>query len=155
MTDGSGYFLYHSIGQYPGKAEALAAGMASLAPQWLKGCRLRECWFEPTFHKHAGKLCAGLQVHVEAPAYDHRLFRPWRLVAAAFKALRSLNPGYPLWRDFPYEYEKRRPIDVINGGEWLRDWVDDPEAGPGDLESRVAPDEKAWLAEREPLLLYR
>jgi uncharacterized protein YbbC (DUF1343 family) len=136
-------------------ARALAASMASLAPQWLKGCRLRECWFEPTFHKHAGKLCAGLQVHVEAPAYDHRLFRPWRLVAAAFKALRSLNPGYPLWRDFPYEYEKRWPIDVINGGEWLREWVDDPEAGPGDLESRVTPDEKAWLAEREPLLLYR
>jgi uncharacterized protein YbbC (DUF1343 family) len=135
-------------------ARALGAQMIALAPQWVKGCRLRECWFEPTFHKHAGKLCAGLQIHVEAPAYDHRLFRPWRLVAAAFKALRSMSPGYPLWRDFPYEYEKRRPIDVINGGEWLREWVDDRDAGPGDLESRVAPDEKAWLAEREPFLLY-
>jgi uncharacterized protein YbbC (DUF1343 family) len=127
-------------------ARALAANMVSLAPQWLKGCRLRECWFEPTFHKHAGKLCAGLQVHVEPPAYDHGLFRPWRLVAAAFKAL---------WRDFPYEYEKRRPIDVINGGEWLREWVDDRDARPGDLEARVARDEQAWLAEREPILLYR
>ena len=34
MTDGSGYFLYHSIGQYPGKAEALAAGMAEFANVW-------------------------------------------------------------------------------------------------------------------------
>jgi hypothetical protein len=76
-------------------------------------------------------------------------------MALAFKALRLLSPGYELWRDFPYEYERRLPIDVINGGEWLRAWVDDPGAGPGDLESRVRPDEAAWLAEREPLLLYR
>jgi uncharacterized protein YbbC (DUF1343 family) len=134
---------------------SLVAKMSALAPQWLGGCRLRECWFEPTFHKHSGKLCAGLQVHVEGPAYDPALFRPWRLVALAFKALRLLSRGYELWRDFPYEYEKRLPIDVINGGEWLRAWVDDPGAGPVDLESRVRPDEAAWLAEREPLLLYR
>jgi uncharacterized protein YbbC (DUF1343 family) len=134
---------------------SLLAKMSALAPQWLRGCRLRECWFEPTFHKHSGKLCAGLQVHVEGPAYDPALFSPWRLMALAFKALRLLSPGYGLWRDFPYEYEKRLPIDVINGGEWLRAWVDDPGAGPGELESRVRPDEAAWLAEREPLLLYR
>jgi uncharacterized protein YbbC (DUF1343 family) len=134
---------------------ALLAKMSALAPQWLRGCRLRECWFEPTFHKHAGKLCAGVQVHVEGPAYDHGEFQPWRLVALAFKALRTLDPGYGLWRDFPYEYEKRPPIDVINGGEWLREWVDDPRAGPEELELRVRPDEAVWLAEREPLLLYR
>jgi len=135
--------------------QALLAKMRSLAPQWLRGCRLRECWFEPTFHKHSGKLCAGLQVHAESPAYDHGAFRPWRLIALAFKALRGLSPGYALWRDFPYEYEERLPIDVINGGEGLREWVDDPRTGPEDLESRVRADEAAWLAEREPFLLYR
>jgi uncharacterized protein YbbC (DUF1343 family) len=134
---------------------SLAAKMSALGPQWLGGCRLRECWFEPTFHKHSGKLCAGLQVHVEGPAYDHGAFRPWRLIALAFKALRAVSPGYELWRDFPYEYEKRLPIDVINGGEWLRQWVDDPRAGPQELELRVGRDEATWLAEREPLLLYR
>ena len=41
-------------------ARALLAKMHALAPQWLEGCRLRPCWFEPTFHKHAGELCAGL-----------------------------------------------------------------------------------------------
>ena len=87
------------------------------------------CWFEPTFHKHAGKLCAGLQIHVDDAAYDHDAFRPWRLVALAFKALRALRPDYELWRDFPYEYERGRlAIDVINGGELLREWVDDPAA---------------------------
>src|SRR6185436_6475507 len=50
---------------------ALLAKMVSLAPRWLRGCRLRECWFEPTFHKHAGKLCAGIQIHVDDPAYEH------------------------------------------------------------------------------------
>ena len=40
----------------------LLAKMESLAPHWLSGCRLRACWFEPTFHKHVGKLCAGLQI---------------------------------------------------------------------------------------------
>ena len=40
-------------------ARAVIAGMQAFAPQWLKGCRLRDCWFEPTFHKHVGKLCSG------------------------------------------------------------------------------------------------
>jgi uncharacterized protein YbbC (DUF1343 family) len=134
---------------------ALVAGMNALAPAWLQGCRLRECWFEPTFHKHAGKLCAGVQIHVEGPAYGHEAFRPWRLMALAFKALRAVSPDYALWRDFPYEYEKRLAIDVINGGGELREWVDDRSAGPADLEALARPDESAWLAERAPLLLYR
>jgi len=136
-------------------ARALAARMSATAPQWLRGCRLRECWFEPTFHKHAGKLCAGLQIHADGPDYEHDGFRPWRLMALAFKALRALRPGDPLWRDFPYEYEKRLAIDVINGGELLRTWVDDPSAGPADLDALAAADEREWCEEREPLLLYR
>jgi uncharacterized protein YbbC (DUF1343 family) len=135
---------------------ALVATMDSLAPQWMRGCRLRECWFEPTFHKHAGELCAGMQIHVEDASYDHDAFRPWRLMALAFKALRALRPDYDLWRDFPYEYERDRlAIDVINGGELLRQWVDDPGAVPADLDALATPDENSWLDEREGVLLYR
>jgi uncharacterized protein YbbC (DUF1343 family) len=134
---------------------ALLARMRALAPGWLAGCRLRPCWFEPTFHKHAGRLCAGLQVHVDTPAYDHAAFRPWRLQALAFKALRSLVPDYPLWRDFPYEYAHGRlAIDVINGGDGLRRWVDDPAATPADLDALAAADEAAFVAERAPFLRY-
>ncbi len=137
-------------------AEALLAAMRRVAPDWLAGCRLRPCWFEPTFHKHAGRLCAGLQIHVDDPAYDHHGFRPWRLVAAAFKALRQLRPDYPLWRDFPYEYERDRlAIDLINGGPGLREWVDDPAAAAGDLDALARRDEQAWRAEVAELLLYR
>ena len=137
-------------------AAALLAKMHSLAPQWLAGCRIRPCWFEPTFHKHVGRLCAGLQVHVDDPAYEHAAFRPWRLFALAFKALRRLRPDYPIWRDFPYEYETGRlVIDVINGSGLLREWVDDPAASPGDLDALAAADEAAWKEAREPWLLYR
>src|ERR1700683_846980 len=135
---------------------ALLAGMRWLAAPWMSGCRLRPCWFEPTFHKHSGKLCAGLQVHVEDVAYyEHEGFRPWRLFALAFKALRRLRPDYAIWRDFAYEYEKDRPaIDVINGSDLLRRWVDDPAATPTDLEALTVHDEVGWRSEREAVLLY-
>ncbi|HNR22753.1 MAG TPA: DUF1343 domain-containing protein [Steroidobacteraceae bacterium] len=136
-------------------ASAVLREMQRIAPGWLGGCRLRPCWFEPTFHKHVGKLCSALQVHVDDTAYLHEAFRPWRLIAVAFKAIRGLYPEYPLWRDFAYEYERDRlAIDLINGGTALREWVDDPAATPGDLEAIAAADEARWREERESLLLY-
>lgn len=135
---------------------ALLAEMQRLAPEWLRGCQLRPCWFEPTFNKHLGKLCAGLQVHTEDAAfYQHQAFRPWRLFALAFKALRRLRPEYDLWADFPYEYETGKlAIDVINGSELLRRWVDDPGAAPADLDAPARADESEWAAARRALLLY-
>ncbi len=136
-------------------AHALVNEMRAIAPSWMRGCRIRSCWFEPTFHKHVDKLCAGFQVHVEDPTYyDHETFRPWRLYALALKALRRLRPGYPIWRDFPYEYEKNRlAIDVINGSDLLRRWVDE-ESSAADLDALTRPDEDSWRGEREPFLIY-
>ena len=135
----------------------LIAQMDTLAPKWLQGCRLRPCWFEPTFHKHAGKLCAGVQIHVEDDSYYvHDAFRPWRLQALGFKALVRLQPDYGLWRDFPYESERDRlAIDLINGSELLRQWVDDAHATSADLDALAEPDEASWRDERERVLLYR
>ena len=136
-------------------ARAVIAEMQALAPQWLQGCRLRDIWFQPTFHKYVGELCAGVQIHVDDPAYDHAAFRPWRLQALAFKAIRRLRPDYPLWRDFPYEYVfDRLAIDVINGGPGLREWVDEAAATPGDLDALALPDERAWEEQRRRFLLY-
>ena len=134
---------------------AVRQEMQRLAPGWLTGAALREIWFTPTFHKHAGALCSGLMIHAEGSFYNHQAFRPWRLQALAFKAIRSLHPDYALWRDFPYEYEfERLAIDVINGGPGLRSWVDDAGATPGDLEALIAPDEAAWSDSIRPLLRY-
>jgi uncharacterized protein YbbC (DUF1343 family) len=136
-------------------ARAVLAEMRSLAPQWLLGCVLRECWFEPTFHKHVGQLCHGIQIHAEGPVYDHTAFKPWRIQALAFKSIRNLYPDYLLWRDFPYEYELGKlAIDVINGGPLLREWVDNVAAIPVDLDAITLPDEADWEAERMPYLLY-
>ena len=136
-------------------AKAVLAEMRRLAPEWLAGCALRECWFTPTFHKHAGKLCNGLMIHAEGRFYDHAAFQPWRLQALAFKSIRRLYPDYDLWRDFPYEYEfDRLAIDVINGGPALREWVDSPASSPADLEALASADEAAWREASRPFLLY-
>jgi uncharacterized protein YbbC (DUF1343 family) len=136
-------------------AKAVIAEMRSFAPQWLEGCVLRETWFEPTFHKHVGKLCNGVHIHAEGPGYDHQAFKPWRVQALGFKAIRRLYPHYDLWRDFPYEYEfGKLAIDVINGGPALREWVDAPGTTANDLDALTVPDEQAWEAERRPYLLY-
>lgn len=129
--------------------------MARLEPEWLAGCALRECWFTPTFHKHAGQLCSALMIHAEQGFYAHHAFRPWRLQALAFKAIRRLHPDYDLWRDFPYEYEfDRLAIDVINGGPALREWVEDSAAVPHDLDNLASADEASWVATVRQHLLY-
>ena len=134
-------------------AGLILSRMQSLAPDWLQGCRLRECWFEPTFHKHVGALCSGIQIHPDGRHYDHIAFKPWRLVALALKAIRERYPDYPIWRDFPYEYETGKlAIDVINGGPSLRAWVDDPASEVGDLEELARTDELLWAQQTEAYL---
>ncbi len=136
-------------------ARAVLAEMERIAPHWLAGCKVRDIWFEPTFHKHAGALCNGLQIHPELGFYDHHAFRPWRVQALAFKAIRSLHRDYPLWRDFAYEYVvDKLAIDVINGGPALREWVDDAASEAGDLEAIASTDEAAWREECNRFLLY-
>ncbi|MEH6756584.1 MAG: DUF1343 domain-containing protein [Parasphingorhabdus sp.] len=136
-------------------AKAVIAEMQRKGPQWLKGCTLRECWFEPTFHKHVGMLCNGIQIHAEGPSYDHTAFRPWRLQALALKSIRKLYFGYELWRDFPYEYEEGKlAFDVINGGPGLREWIDNPSTIANDLEAISAPDERIWGQMLQEYLIY-
>ncbi len=137
-------------------ARATLRWLHEFAPQWSQGCTLRECWFEPTFHKHVGQLCDGIQIHVDAGDYRHADFHPWRLVAALLKAQRTLRPEAPLWRDFPYEYEHARlAFDLINGGPQLRQWIEDPRATAADLDALARPAEQAWIEARDTALLYR
>ncbi|MBK1716566.1 hypothetical protein CKO27_02680 [Thiocystis violacea] len=129
--------------------------MRQTRPEWMQGALIRPCWFEPTFHKHAGQLCAGFQIHTDNAAYRHDAFKPYRLMALLFKCLRREYPEYPLWRQFHYEYETERlAIDLLAGGPFLRDWVDDPQGQPEDLERRLARDETQWAEAVAPLRLY-
>jgi uncharacterized protein YbbC (DUF1343 family) len=129
--------------------------MQKKAPQWLKGVMLRECYFEPTFHKHEKKLCHGFMFHTDLPEYKHEQFKPYRITALMLKCIRELYPRYNLYRDFAYEYTVGKlPFDVINGGPELREWIENPKAKPADLEKALKKDEQAWAKTRKKYLLY-
>ena len=130
--------------------------MKKKAPQWLKGVTLRECFFEPTFHKHQGKLCHGFQFHTDAKTYKHELFKPFRITALMLKVIREMHPDYPIYRDFAYEYvHDKLAFNVINGGPALKDWIENSKATPKDLDKALAVDEKSWAKERKKYLLYK
>lgn len=129
--------------------------MKKKAPQWHKGVSLRECFFEPTFHKHVGKLCHGFQFHTDGASYKHEVFKPFRLVALMLKVIREMHPDYPIYRDFAYEYVRDRlAFDVINGGPALKNWIENSRSTPKDLDAALAKDEKSWAKERRPYLIY-
>lgn len=129
--------------------------MNKFAPQWMKGALLRACFFEPTFHKHQGKLCQGFQIHTDFPGYKPKVFKPYRLVALMLKSIRTLYPDYPIYRDFPYEYvTDKLAFDVINGGPRLKDWIENKSAKAQDLEAMLKKDEQSWIKEMQPHLLY-
>jgi uncharacterized protein YbbC (DUF1343 family) len=134
---------------------ALLKLMEKLASDWMKGCKIRPCYFQPTFHKHVGKICSGFQIHTDHNSYQHEHFKPYRLISLWLKAIRTLYPDYLIWRDFPYEYENDRlAIDLINGGPFLRTWVDDPEASVADFEQIQNKDEIEWKESREEFMIY-
>ena len=128
--------------------------MRNHSPEWLLGCHIRPNAFEPTFHKHVGKLCHGIQIHTDWAGFDPSTFKPYRLTLAFLKSVRQVHPDYPIWRDHPYEYtDGKLPIDVIDGGPLFREWVDHGDSIT-EREARMVADEQSWLAEREPFLLY-
>jgi uncharacterized protein YbbC (DUF1343 family) len=87
----------------------------------LPGVVLREVGFEPTFHKWAGELCHGFQLHVT----DRRAFKPYFTTLALLSVIRRLYPEGFAWRQPPYEYETERlPIDLLTGDAAIREAID-------------------------------
>jgi uncharacterized protein YbbC (DUF1343 family) len=135
--------------------DSVLSRMMALQSQWLEGCFIRRCYFEPTFHKHVGKMCSGIQIHTDNASYRHEQFKPYRLAALSLKAIRLEYPDYDLWRRFPYEYETEKlAIDLLSGGTFLRDWVDDSSLLPADLNEQLKKDEQEWSQIRAAYLLY-
>ena len=156
FSEGRGTTIPLEVFGAPGwSGDSLKQKMLATAPQWLRGCRLRACHFEPTFHKFSGELCGGLQVHVDASFYHPQEFKPYRMASLFLKSVRELYPDFALWRDPPYEYEAEKlPIEILSGSGDLVKWVEDPAATPGDWDEFLAADEKLWLEERQEFLLY-
>lgn len=96
--------------------------LAAVLTAWnLPGCRFRPLSFEPTFHKFAGQVCGGVQVHVT----DRAAFEPVTTYTAAIAAIAGLWPDRFAWKQPPYEYETLKlPIDILAGGTRWREQVE-------------------------------
>lgn len=136
--------------------EKVLKTMEKMGKSWLKGCILRLCYFEPTFHKHQKKLCSGIQIHTDDAFYNPKQFKPYRVVALMLKAIKENYPNYEIFRDFPYEYvTDKLAFDVINGGPKLREWIESSSTKPSDLEKILQKDEKRWAKESRKFYLYK
>jgi uncharacterized protein YbbC (DUF1343 family) len=114
------------------------------------GVVFRPAWFRPTFQKHAGRTCGGLQLHVT----DREAFRPVRTGLAVLAALRDLSGEAFAWRREPYEFVADKPaIDLLFGSDRERLAL---EAGAPAQEIGRAweIEEEAFRQRRKPYLLY-
>jgi uncharacterized protein YbbC (DUF1343 family) len=95
--------------------------IAALRGDDLPGVVFRPHYFEPTFHKFTGELCAGLQLHVT----DRQVFKPVRTAIAIIGHLWRLYPRQFGWKQPPYEYVyDKLPFDVIAGTGRLRQQIE-------------------------------
>jgi uncharacterized protein YbbC (DUF1343 family) len=86
---------------------------AQLNASTLPGVFFRKNYFQPTFHKFAGELCRGAQIHVT----DRDTFRPFQTGIEIIRAMRNLYPDQFDWKRPPYEYEREKlPIEILLGG---------------------------------------
>jgi uncharacterized protein YbbC (DUF1343 family) len=124
---------------------------ARLEAQGLRGVRFRPARFTPTFHKWAGRLCGGVQVHVT----DRAAFRPFLTGLALIATARALAPRGFRWKRPPYEFERRRlPIDILLGTDRIRLGLEHHRP-LGAIERRWQADLARWQRRRAPYLLYR
>jgi uncharacterized protein YbbC (DUF1343 family) len=94
---------------------------ATLQALNLPGVYFRPSVFLPTFQKHAGKACGGVQIHVT----NRATFKPAITGIAIVKTAFDLYPADFLWKDPPYEYEyDRNPFDLIAGTDKVREAIE-------------------------------
>lgn len=116
----------------------------------LPGVILREAHFEPTFHKWAGQLCRGFQLHVT----DRQAFKPYYTTLALLAAMRTLYPEQFAWRQPPYEYETERlPFDLLTGDAAIRHGLEQGRRAV-DLETAWQGDLAKFLEVRNDFLIY-
>lgn len=116
----------------------------------LPGVVFRPLHFQPTFHKFAGELCGGLQMHVS----DRRRFKPVISSIAIISALQRLYPREFAWKEPPYEYVfNKLPFDVINGSASICEQI---EMGTpiAEIEALWQEPLKAFAERRRAYLLY-
>jgi uncharacterized protein YbbC (DUF1343 family) len=123
---------------------------AALAARDLPGVAFRPLWFQPTFQKHAGDVCGGVQLHIT----DRDAFRPVLTYMTLLADIHRLWPDTFTWRRPPYEYEHEKlPIDILAGGSGLREAVDGG-ADPREVARRWQADADQWRLDAVESTLY-
>jgi uncharacterized protein YbbC (DUF1343 family) len=121
-----------------------------LSRERLPGVAFRPVFFTPTFQKHAGRPCGGVQVHVS----DRARFPAFLAYLLFIHHARSQAPQKFAWRDPPYEYEHvKRPIDILCGTDAVRRAIDDG-ISPRRFTPRWRRELQAFRRRRAPYLLY-
>jgi uncharacterized protein YbbC (DUF1343 family) len=116
----------------------------------LSGVAFRSCVFMPTFQKHAGKACGGIQIHV----LDRATFKPALTGIAIVKTAYDMYPDDFKWKDPPYEYEyDRNPFDLIAGTSKVREAIERGDNPASIAESWVEPLDD-FIQLRNEFLLY-
>jgi uncharacterized protein YbbC (DUF1343 family) len=116
----------------------------------LPGMILRETWFQPTFHKWAGEVCGGFQLHVT----DRQAFKPYFTTLAILQVILQLYPDQFHWRQPPYEYEyERLPIDLLTGDPRVREGLERGEPLV-QMEQDWTKGLQEFLPKRQDFLLY-
>ena len=116
----------------------------------LYGFKLRPISFTPTFNKHQNQDCQGFQIHVTDP----KCFNSWRLGQFLMQKLFHELKDFFHWKKPPYEYEyHKQPIDMINGTDQIRKWVESN--GPWDRLLEIEGEGlEEFLNQRSNILLY-
>lgn len=116
----------------------------------LPGVVFRPHAFEPVFHKHAGVLCGGCQIHIT----DRETFRAVEVGVALIEAFRTESPDQFAWREPPYEYEYTiPPIDILFGSAALREGLEGGST-TSELARSWSVEMAAWEELRGRFLLY-
>jgi len=128
-------------------ADAYAEGLQALR---LPGVTFRPARFTPMFHKWAGRLCGGVQIHVT----DVERFKSYLTGLAIIAVARRLAPRGFAWRRPPYEFERKKlPIDILCGTDTIRKAIE--RGRPlAEIERAWAPGLAAWTRRRARFLLY-
>ncbi|MDE0151436.1 MAG: DUF1343 domain-containing protein [Bdellovibrionales bacterium] len=142
ISEGRGTTFPLKIFGFPNmQSDKIIKTMITLREEWMKGCVLRVCSFKPVFDKFKDQICSAIQIHVKNTAE----FRPYRLISLFLKSVKKVHSDFDWTLPPPYEYEyEKQPIDILSGDSFLREWIDNPNSAPEDLEKKLSTDEQNW-----------
>jgi uncharacterized protein YbbC (DUF1343 family) len=150
LSEGRGttrpFLLFGEPGFHPPKVAE------QIAKPGLAGVRFVPTYFKPQFHKHAGRVCGGVEIVIT----DRAAFRPYLMGVELLTTARlGWEEAYP-WRLDPYEFVDDRPaVDLLTGSDVLRDALDNWDSGLiADWVDSWKADEAEWRRERRDILLY-